>query len=208
MSNIVYVLTNPAMPGIVKIGKTNRDDPRVRMNELYSTGVPLPFECAIAIDTDDEQAADLEKALHTAFAPYRLNSSREFFEIEPYQAEAILQAWPGENVTPQVNAESDDLDPSDRAAANRFKRRRPNLNFIEMGIQVGATLVSTATDEVAEVTGERQVIFRGEEVSLTAATRAALDLPPDQQGISPARHWTFEGRILREVYNETYGPRE
>ena len=133
---------------------------------------------------------------------------REFFEIEPYQAEAILQAWPGENVTPQVNAESDDLDPSDRAAANRFKRRRPNLNFIEMGIQVGATLVSTATDEVAEVTGERQVIFRGEEVSLTAATRAALDLPPDQQGISPARHWTFEGRILREVYNETYGPRE
>ena len=44
MSNIVYVLTNPAMPGIVKIGKTNRDDPQVRMNELYTTGVPLPFE--------------------------------------------------------------------------------------------------------------------------------------------------------------------
>ena len=40
MSNIVYVLTNPAMPGIVKIGTTTRENPQVRMNELYTTGVP------------------------------------------------------------------------------------------------------------------------------------------------------------------------
>ena len=205
MSTIVYVLTNPAMPGIVKIGKTNRDNPQVRMNELYTTGVPLPFECAIAINTEDEQAADLEKALHTAFGPYRLNPSREFFEIEPYQAEALLQAWPGEDVTPQVNAESDELDPSDRAAVNRFKRRRPNLNFIEMGIQVGAILISVETDEEAEVTGERQVTFRGEGMSLTAATRAALNLNSDQHSVPPTPHWTFEGRNLREIYNETYG---
>ena len=176
MSTIVYVLTNPAMPGIVKIGKTSRDNPQVRMNELYTTGVPLPFECAIAIDTEDEQASNLETALHTAFGPYRLNPSREFFEIESYQAQALLQAWPGEDVTPQVNAESDELDPSDRAAVNRFKRRRPNLNFIEMGIQVGSVLISVDTDEEAEVTGERQVTFRGEEVSLTAATSLALGL--------------------------------
>ena len=84
MFTIVYVLTNPAMPGIVKIGKTTRDNPQVRMNELYTTGVPLPFECAIAINTEDEQASNLEIALHTAFGPYRLNPSREFFEIEPY----------------------------------------------------------------------------------------------------------------------------
>ena len=43
MPNIVYVLTNQAMPGIVKIGMTERDDVQRRMNELYSTGVPLPF---------------------------------------------------------------------------------------------------------------------------------------------------------------------
>ncbi len=210
MSNIVYVLTNPAMPGIVKIGKTNRDDPQVRMNELYSTGVPLPFECAIAVDTDDENAANLEKALHTAFAPYRLNPSREFFEIEPYQAEALLQAWPGQDVTPQVNAESDGLDPSDRAAATRFKGRRPNLNFIEMGIQVGSILVSVDTGEEAEVVAERRVIFREGEMSLTAATRAALGVSSDQRGsgIRPTRHWTFGGQILKEIYNETYGQRE
>ena len=41
---IVYVLTNPAMPGIVKIGKTHASLGS-RLSQLYSTGVPVPFEC-------------------------------------------------------------------------------------------------------------------------------------------------------------------
>ena len=42
------------MPGIVKIGKTTYGM-GARLNELYSTGVPLPFECAYAARVDDEQ---------------------------------------------------------------------------------------------------------------------------------------------------------
>ena len=93
------------MPGIVKIGKTTREDPQVRMNELYTTGVPLPFECAIAVKVEDERADELEKVLHKAFSPNRLNPSREFFEIELYQVEAIMRTWSDEDVTPQVNKE-------------------------------------------------------------------------------------------------------
>ncbi len=37
-TGIIYVLTNPAMPGIVKIGKTSRGSVDARLNELYSTG--------------------------------------------------------------------------------------------------------------------------------------------------------------------------
>ena len=40
---IVYLLTNPSMPSLVKIGMTTRNEVHVRMGELYSTGVPLPF---------------------------------------------------------------------------------------------------------------------------------------------------------------------
>ena len=37
---IVYVLTNPAMPDLVKIGMTNRDTIDARMKELFNTSVP------------------------------------------------------------------------------------------------------------------------------------------------------------------------
>lgn len=38
---IVYVLTNPSMPGMVKIGMTERSEMDARLKELYTTGVPV-----------------------------------------------------------------------------------------------------------------------------------------------------------------------
>ena len=56
MANIVHVLTNPAMPGLVKIGMTDRDDVQRRMSDLYTTGVPLRFECVAARAIEDTEA--------------------------------------------------------------------------------------------------------------------------------------------------------
>lgn len=64
---IVYVLTNPAMPGFVKIGKTYLDNVNQRLGQLYSTGVPFPFELAFACEVPN--ATEFERALHVAFAP-------------------------------------------------------------------------------------------------------------------------------------------
>ena len=44
---IVYVLTNPAMPGLVKIGRTAGEDAGARIAQLYTTGVPVPFTLAV-----------------------------------------------------------------------------------------------------------------------------------------------------------------
>ena len=120
MPNIVYVLTNPAMPGMVKIGMTDRQDLQQRMKQLYSTGVPLPFECVIARQIEDNEAAEIERALHIAFGPYRINTSREFFEIEPEQAEAILQVMRGQNVTPGVSEQEAELQAADLDAVKRW----------------------------------------------------------------------------------------
>ena len=89
---IVYVLTNPAMPGLVKIGKTTQDDVTTRIRQLFTTEVPYPFECAYAVKV--RNYSQVEKALHAAFDPYRaypVNTRREFFNIEPEQARAILE---------------------------------------------------------------------------------------------------------------------
>ena len=128
MSNIVYVLTNPAMPGIVKIGMTERDDVQLRMRDLYTTGVPLPFECVVARQLEDVEAARVENALHTAFDPNRINPSREFFQIDPEQVEALLQVMPGQDVTPRVTEQITVLQPEDIEAATEYKRRQARTN--------------------------------------------------------------------------------
>ena len=159
MPDIVYVLTNPAMPGIVKIGMTNTSV-QDRMKQLYTTGVPLPFECAVAVEVGEGSAKQVETALHTAFSPYKLN--KEFFEIESYQAEAILRAWPDDDVTPHVKREADDdLAPADRVVVKDFKRKRsPNLNFKQMRIPVDSILVSTHPEaQEATVKGDTRVSF-------------------------------------------------
>ena len=128
MPNIVYVLTNPAMPGIVKIGMTDRKNVQHRMGELYSTGVPLPYDCVIAREIEDKAAGDIESALHTAFGPHRINPSREFFQLEPEQVEVLLQVMPGKDVTPPETDQTDGLLPDDKEASSAFKKKQSQTN--------------------------------------------------------------------------------
>ncbi|TBV74803.1 GIY-YIG nuclease family protein [Pseudoxanthomonas winnipegensis] len=83
----VYILTNTSMPGLIKIGKT-RLNPEDRANQLQTTGVPRGFQVEYACRTTDPEA--VEQAMHVAFGPRRVSDRREFFEIEPDQAIAVL----------------------------------------------------------------------------------------------------------------------
>lgn len=58
---IVYVIHNPEMPGLVKIGWTEKSI-EARMLELDTTGIPVPFECLAAWEIED--AKEAEKAIH------------------------------------------------------------------------------------------------------------------------------------------------
>ena len=198
-TGIVYVLTNPAMPGIVKIGKTSRGSVDARLNELYSTGVPVPFECAFAGRVEDE--SKVEKAFHLAFGPYRLNPKREFFQIEPEQAIALLELMISEDVTPTLQAEANKVDAEAKAGADKLKAQRPVQNFIEMGIPEGSVLQFTQGDENCTVLNGRRVSYNGDDISLTALTKKLLDT---DRPLRPSPYWLFNGRKLTDIYNDTY----
>lgn len=83
----VYILTNPAMPGLIKIGKT-RLAPADRAAQLHTTGVPAGFQVEYACRTPNPEA--VEQAMHVAFGPTRLSHKREFFELSVEQAIAVL----------------------------------------------------------------------------------------------------------------------
>lgn len=197
---IVYVLTNPAMPGLVKIGKTLAEDADARLAQLYTTGVPFPFEIAFACKVPN--AAEVEKALHRAFAPDLVNLRREFFSIEPDQAIAILKLLHVEDATAEVSDKPSIVPVEDVEAGKQYKARRPSLNFKEMGIPEGAVLAFVDGDATVAVTGERRVTLGGQEMSLTAATRQLLDV---DYNVAPGPYWTYQGKLLRHIYDETYG---
>lgn len=128
---IVYLLTNECMPGIVKIGMTSRADMDNRLKELYTTGVPQPFECVYACKVDCFK--ELEQALHEAFEPQRINPNREFFRIKPSQAIGILKLFNRGNITAEVVKEMEN-DISEEEQNNQRKKRCA-LNFFEMGLR-------------------------------------------------------------------------
>ncbi len=196
---IVYVLTNPAMPELVKIGHTSQEGANNRIGKLYSTGVPVPFKLEFACRV--KNAEEVEKALHIAFGPHRINPQREFFKIDVAQAIAILRLLHQEEATQEVALQPDGLDEQSKKAAAQLQNRRPNLNFYEMGIPSGSILNSIHSNANAKVIGPKRVLFAGEETSLTAATRQVLRL---EYSVAPGPHWRFESRLLRDIYNETY----
>jgi hypothetical protein len=200
-SGIVYVLTNPAMPGMVKIGLTKRDTPEARKKELSNTAVPLPFDCEYACKVDD--CKKVEDALHEAFQPYRVHPKREFFYITPEQAKPILELL-GSDITKEfVDEISSDLSAEDKIAEENFRRKRPQSNFQEMNIPVGAKLVYTKGNNQieVEVCSEKKVLYNGIKTSLTAVTKELLGSDRDVQ---PSRYWTYNGKNLLDIYNETY----
>ncbi len=197
---IVYVLTNSAMPGLVKIGYTTQDDANTRIAQLYATGVPIPFTLEYACKV--QNAEEVEKALHVAFSPNRVNPKREFFRIEAEQAIAILKLLHTEEATQEISEQPTTLDQQSIAAAEQMRSRRPNLNFAEMSIPIGAILQSTHSDVTVVVVGPKKVRLGDDEISLTAATREVLGL---DYNVQPVAHWTYQGRSIRDIYEETYG---
>lgn len=196
---IVYVLKNPAFPNLIKIGITTRNEVQIRMSELYTTGVPLPFECAFAGKVENPKL--IETALHHAFSNNRINPSREFFEIEDTQAIAVLKLMVSEDVTPELKQELDKVDTISKEAGKKYSNRRPNQNFVEMGIPIGAALMTADANHICTVVDEKKVEFDGEIMSLTKLTRIIKNL---EYNIQPAPHWYYNGRSIKEIYDEIY----
>jgi hypothetical protein len=201
---IVYLLTNPVMPGLVKIGMTAQEDIDKRMKELYTTGVPVHFECQFACRVKKSDCVKIEKALHTAFEPQRINANREFFRIQVEQAKAILELYHHTDVTEEVTDEiQNDLTDDDKVASIKAQQKRPALNFYEMGLHKGDILKWKDEPTITvTISSERKVNYENEEVSISALSAKLKGY--NVKHIAPGSHWIFKDKLLSDIYDETY----
>lgn len=73
----VYVMSNPSMPGILKIGMTKKQS-ELRAEQLSSsTSVPTPFKVEFVFECYNSQG--LEHEVHEHLKEFRVNNNREFF---------------------------------------------------------------------------------------------------------------------------------
>ena len=194
MSNIVYLLTNPSMPDIVKIGFTS--DLTVRMRSLYSSSVPVPFECYFACTVDDMNF--VEKQLHDGFDDFRVNPKREFFRIDPERVVSILKMVMIEDVTPKEDVVEDEID---QRSLDNEKIIRGRFNFDMINVPIGSLLTFVKDPTItATVVDQNKIKFEDQIHSLSSATLKVVHrMGYTWKQVSGPTYWMYEGETLTEM---------
>tara|TARA_B100000787_G_C16126873_1_gene265416 strand:+ start:47 stop:949 length:903 start_codon:yes stop_codon:yes gene_type:complete len=188
---IIYIISNPAMPGLVKIGKTINLEQR--MNSLFNSSIPLPFRCIYAKKVKNYNQVELK--LHRGLNSHRENPNREFFRISEEEVINFLELVEGEDVTPR---EDHFADKEDEIAFERATRVGQRFNFDMVGIPVGSTLQFLSDENVTcKVKSHTRVEFEGEDHSLSSAGLIAKNrMGYNWRTIAGPLNWKFEGEVL------------
>jgi len=196
----LYVLTNPAMRGLVKIGSTKGSINR-RLSALSSkSGVPFRFECYFAAEVPLME--EKERILQRLFAKYRVNPKREFFRVDPERVVDAITMGPYKEATPS----KPNVNPEEEKAFQKAKKteiqRLANFTFDSVGIPVGAKLRFTRNENViATVEPGNHVRYKGHTHSITGAAKLALKKEGKYcVAIRGPSYWTYKGKTLTEIH--------
>ena len=193
-TGIVYVLENPAMPGYIKLGRT--DNLTQRMQSLFDTSVPVPFTCYYAARVEDP--ARVERSLFEAFGDKRSHPRREFFTVDPHRAAAVIKLVEVEDVTNQGQIDTSTGN-EDTVSVNRATARAERLNFEMLDIQVGEILEFVKDPEITcRVVNQKpaRVEYEGEIMFLSVAAQKAMN---SNWGLQGSQYWMYGGRTLQEI---------
>jgi hypothetical protein len=81
MKGWVYVITNKAMDGLVKVGYSTKD-PKIRAKDLNNIGSPYPY--IVEVDVLVEEPYQIEQQVHRSMR--HLSVGKEWFKCTPIEA--------------------------------------------------------------------------------------------------------------------------
>ena len=193
----IYIFTNPALNGMVKIGFAS--DVERRRKELSTTALPYDYEVYATYETNGNlEDKKLHKLIDNLNPDLRVSKSREFFIMTPEEAYELLEA------IALISGTKDKLKRMVQPGnASQQAIRRPPINFAKCGIPIGAVLVST-DDPTQSVTvvAERKVEYNNEITSLSAVAQQIKGTKYPAQG---PMYFTYNGKLVADIYNETQG---
>ncbi|OPZ36388.1 MAG: T5orf172 domain protein [Spirochaetes bacterium ADurb.BinA120] len=137
----VYIFTNDAMPGIIKIGITE-GSVEDRIKTLDNTSVPLPFRFHYAIESD--RFKEIEAFIHNAFGAFRLRENREFFKLDPERAVSALKisGCAEIKIGNEMIDEKGEIIKEDETIEKKYKKR---FSFAVVNVPIGSFLTLRVT---------------------------------------------------------------
>lgn len=195
MSEKIYILTNPAMPDLVKIGMTS-GELKTRIEDLSrATWVPLPFEVFYAAEVTDMRLC--EDLIHQIFIDKRINPKREFFKVSPEQVVSAIKLAEIRNITPSEDI-VDSLE--EQEALDRARKIREVFKFNLVDIPVWSILHYKDNENIiCKVVDDRKVLFNEEITYLTPITMKILQSEGKfWKAVQWPSRWMFEWETLTD----------
>lgn len=85
----VYVMSNPCMPGLLKIGYTERPvEERLQEANQGNTWIPMPFSLELSKFVNEPQKKEI--TIHRILDAHRVNPKREFFRTDMDQVKMLF----------------------------------------------------------------------------------------------------------------------
>lgn len=198
----VYILTNPAFKeDWVKIGKTANSVEK-RMEELYTTALPLPFELYAWCKTS--KFNELEKQMHRILdklTKSRVADNREFFQKVPSEALDVLR---------ELAATIDDAEfycPFEEQEKAAKSKVQPPFKFAYAHMKPGDVVTFEPTGAkavVVEDKADNKIEYEGQRYTLSGFCKAFM--PDNKRNKAEAyqgpHYFSFDGKLLNDLRTE------
>lgn len=136
MRGWVYIISNPAMPGLIKIGHSLKD-PNLRAQELNNTGSPHPYR--VEYEMLIESPAQVEYAAHRALSSQR--EGREWFRCSREEAVAAIQR------VAEGRAVLENFIGADREKAERLRKEKDDQESLKRLIDAHVRITEQAVQK-------------------------------------------------------------
>lgn len=193
---IIYLMTT-AVSGLVKIGKTGKDNYQERMRFLEANGYynVSGLKRAFAIEVDEYD--DKESLLHEIFSKHQVGNS-ELFALDLDLLRQLLLSFEGRVIYPETISKEREFDKVSAA-----RKQGALFSFYRKGLKDGET-INFINDEtiIAKVVGEREVRYGGQIWKLSPLTykifedKGSLNSSGAYQG---AAYWQHHGKRLKDI---------
>src|SRR5574344_748344 len=158
----IYIMTNPALKDMVKIGYAS--DVETRRKQLSTTALPYEYEVYATYETSGNlEDKKLHKMIDNLNPDLRVSKNREFFVMSPEEAYELLES------IATISGTIGKLKRTKVCETKKQRIKKPPVNFAKCGIPVGAELVFVEDPSVvAIVVSDKKVQYKEEITSLSA----------------------------------------